>query len=177
MGILKNSISCIFQDFIQYSFTIKENICLGNINKTFKDEEIEQILNKVGLLDFVNTLPNGINTMLGQIEQGIDLSKGQWQRLAIARLLANDDSKIWILDEPTSFLDPMGEIEIYDLIKSLCKDKTILFISHRLGFSRQCQRILVFKDGKIIEDDEPDKLMNRNSLYKEMYETQKKWYE
>ena len=177
MGILKNSTSCIFQDFLQYSFTIRQNICLGNINKEFTDEEIEGILDKVGLLDYVKTLPDGINTMLGQIEKGMELSKGEWQRLAIARLLANDDSKIWILDEPTAFLDPMGEIEIYNLIKSLRGDKTILFISHRLGFSRQCDRILVFNQGQVVEDDTPENLMNRSSLYKEMYEVQKKWYE
>lgn len=177
MGVLKNSTSCIFQDFLQYAFTIRENICLGNIKKSFSDEEIEDILQKVGLLDYVKTLPNGINTMLGQIEKGIELSKGEWQRLAIARLLANEQSKIWVLDEPTAFLDPMGEIEIYNLIKSLRKDKTILFISHRLGFSRQCDRILVFNQGKIVEDDTPENLMNTNSLYKEMYEVQKKWYE
>ena len=92
-------------------------------------------------------------------------------------LLANDDSKIWILDEPTAFLDPMGEIEIYNLIKSLRGDKTILFISHRLGFSRQCDRILVFNKGQVVEDDTPENLMNRSSLYKKMYEVQKKWYE
>ena len=177
MGILKNSISCIFQDFLQYSFTIKQNVCLGNINKDFTDEEVEEILDKVGLLDYVKTLPDGINTMLGQIQKGIELSKGEWQRLAIARLLANEDSKIWILDEPTAFLDPMGEIEIYDLIKSLCKDKTILFISHRLGFSRQCDRILVFNQGQVVEDDTPQNLMDKDSLYKEMYDVQKKWYE
>lgn len=177
MGILKNSISCIFQDFLQYSFTIKQNISLGNINKEFTDEEIEEILDKVGLLDFVKNLPDGINTMLGQIDKGIELSKGEWQRLAIARLLANDESKIWILDEPTSFLDPIGEIEIYNLIKSFRKDKTILFISHRLGFSRQCDRILVFNQGNVVEDNTPQNLMNQDSLYKEMYEVQKKWYE
>ena len=177
MGILKNSTSCIFQYFLQYSFTIRQNVCLGNINKEFTDEEIEGILDKVGLLNYVKTLPDGINTMLGQIEKGMELSKGEWQRLAIARLLANDDSKIWILDEPTAFLDPMGEIEIYNLIKSLRGDKTILFISHRLGFSRQCDRILVFNKGQVVEDDTPENLMNRSSLYKKMYEVQKKWYE
>lgn len=177
MGIIKNSTSCIFQDFLQYSFTIKQNICLGNLEKDFTDEEIENILDKVGLLNYVKTLPNGINTMLGQIEKGIELSKGEWQRLAIARLLANEKSKIWVLDEPTAFLDPMGEIEIYNLIKSLRKDKTIIFISHRLGFSRQCDRILVFDKGRIVEDDTPENLMNNSTLYKEMYDVQRKWYE
>lgn len=177
MGTIKNSTSCIFQDFLQYSFTIKQNICLGNLEKDFTDEEIENILDKVGLLNYVKTLPNGINTMLGQIEKGVELSKGEWQRLAIARLLANEKSKIWVLDEPTAFLDPMGEIEIYNLIKSLRKDKTIIFISHRLGFSRQCDRILVFDKGRIVEDDTPENLMNNNTLYKEMYDVQRKWYE
>ncbi len=177
LGIIRNSSSCIFQDFLQYSFTIKQNICLGNINKEFTDEEIEEILDKVGLLEFVKEMPDSINTMLGQIEKGTELSKGQWQRLAIGRLLANEESKIWVFDEPTAFLDPIAEIEVYDLIKSLKTDKTIFFISHRLGFSRTCNRVIVFKDGAIAEDDSPQNLLEKNSIYKEMYETQKKWYE
>jgi len=178
LGVLRNSCSCIFQDFLQYQFTIKENIIIGDLSREISDEEINQILKNVGLFDFVNSLPDKENTMLGQINKGTEISKGQWQRLAVARLLANKQSKIWILDEPTAYLDPIGEIEMYDFIYKLKGDRTVIFISHRLGFSKRAKRIVVFKDGKVIEDSNHQQLIkNENSEYAKMYEKQKKWYE
>jgi len=178
LGILRNSCSCIFQDFIEYQFTIKENIVLGDLTRQIEDSEIWDILQVVGLKEFVLKLPDGINTMLGQINQGTELSKGQWQRLAVARLLANSQAKIWILDEPTAYLDPLGEIEMYDFIYGLKGDRTVIFISHRLGFAKRAKRIIVFKDGKVIEDGTHQQLIsNPDSEYTKMYEKQKQWYE
>lgn len=178
LGILRNSCSCIFQDFIEYQFSIRENIALGDINREITDDEVWEILDHVGMKDFVMGLPNGMNTMLGQINQGIELSKGQWQRLAVARLLANKHAKIWILDEPTAYLDPLGEIEMYNFIYNLKGDRTVIFISHRLGFAKRAQRIIVFKDGQIIEDGTHEELINNpHSEYATMYEKQRKWYE
>ena len=178
IGILRNSCSCIFQDFLEYQFSVKENIALGDISREITDEEIWDILKSVGLYEFVCTLPNGIHTMLGQINNGIEISKGQWQRLAVARLLANTNSKIWVLDEPTAYLDPIGEIDMYNFIYDLKGDRTVIFISHRLGFAKKANRIIVFKDGKVIEDGNHDNLINdKNSEYAKMYDKQKKWYE
>lgn len=178
LGVLRNSCSCIFQDFLQYQFSIKENIIIGDKSREISDEEIYEILKNVGLYDFVEKLPDGINTMLGQINNGTELSKGQWQRLAVARLLANKESKIWILDEPTAYLDPIGEIEMYNFIYKLKEDRTIIFISHRLGFAKRANRIIVFKDGKVIEDANHEQLIaNSSSEYAKMYEKQKSWYE
>src|SRR5690554_6051428 len=146
LGILRNSCSCIFQDFLEYQFTIKENIALGDSSREIDDEEIWDVLKSVGLDEFVRGLPEGINTVLGQINKGIELSKGQWQRLAVARLLVDKDAKIWILDEPTAYLDPIGEIDMYNFIYDLKGDRTVLFISHRLGFAKKANRIIVFKD-------------------------------
>jgi len=112
---LRNSISCILQNFAQYQMTIKENIEAGFAEHKFTDEEIISLLDRVGLKDIVLKLEKGIYTQLGQLGKGVELSKGQWQRLAIARLLANPNATIWILDEPTAYLDPISEIEIYDI--------------------------------------------------------------
>jgi ATP-binding cassette subfamily B protein len=178
LGSLRNSCRCIFQDFIEYQFTIRENVALGDVRRHLADEEIWEILHVVGMKEFVESLPNGLDTTLGQIKKGVELSKGQWQRLAVARLLANKDARIWILDEPTAYLDPLGEIEMYDFIYSLKGDRTVIFISHRLGFAKRADRIIVFKDGRVIEDGTHKSLMaNPDGEYAKMYEKQKQWYE
>ena len=177
LGLLRNSTAVILQDFAEYQVTIRENIELGDINRTFSDEEIYDILKKVRLYDDVMKLPDKIDTMLGQINEGTELSKGQWQRLAVARLLAKKNAKIWILDEPTAYLDPMAEIEMYNFIYSLKGDRTVIFISHRLGFARRADRILVFKDGKVVEEGSHSKLMNNDNEYARMFTKQKAWYQ
>ena len=149
-----------------------------DLKRDIEDKEVWTILEKVGLKAFVEELPDDINTMLGQINKGTDLSKGQWQRLAVARLLANKEAKIWILDEPTAYLDPIAEIEMYEFIYSLKEDRSVIFISHRLGFAKQADRILVFKDGAVIEEGTHKELLdNMNGEYSRMYLKQKKWYE
>ena len=169
-------VSCVFQDFAQYQMSIYENIVCGDVTHTFSEEEVWNILDRVGLKETVQSLPSGIHTSLGQLDKGIELSKGQWQRIAIARLLAKKEATIWILDEPTAYLDPISEIEIYNLIYELSGNRTVLFISHRLGFAKKADRVVVFEGGKIIEDGEHSSLMQQGGRYAEMYNTQKSWY-
>ena len=173
----RKCVQYVFQDFVQYQMTLRENIAIGSPDRCVEDTEIETILKKVGLYDFVAALPLGIQTPLGQLDAGgIELSKGQWQRLVIARLLVNPEAKIWVLDEPTAYLDPLSEIAIYDLVNSLAANKMVLFISHRLGFARQADRILVFEKGRIVGDGVHEDLLDSNPLYKRMYQIQRKWY-
>jgi ATP-binding cassette subfamily B protein len=175
-SILRNSVSCILQDFAQYQMTIRENIEVGYENHKFSEEEIWSLLDKVGLKERVLKLPQGIDTQLGQLQKGIELSKGQWQRLAIARLLANPQATLWILDEPTAYLDPISEIEIYDMIYNLAGDRTVLFISHRLGFAKRADKIVVFNGGKIAEEGVHRELLNQAGIYAKMYRNQESWY-
>jgi len=169
--------TAIMQDFQFYQFTIKENIELGCKGKCLEEERINDILKKVQLFDFINELPNGMYTKIGQLEDGIELSKGQFQRLALARMLADDEAKIWILDEPTAYLDPIAEIDMYQYILKLSGDKLVFFISHRLGFAKNADKILVLHNGKIEEAGTHEELMKMtNGLYKEMYESQLEWY-
>jgi len=179
-GEIKNFIGnavAIMQDFQYYQLTIKENIELGSAGKPISEEKIFEILKKVELYDYVNSLPNCIYTKLGQLEDGIELSKGQYQRLALARMLANEEAKIWILDEPTAYLDPIAEIDMYEYILSLADDKLVFFISHRLGFAKYADRIIVINNGKIEEIGTHDQLMeNQYGLYKKMFQLQQQWY-
>lgn len=173
---LGKSVTCIIQDFSQYEMTIRENIEMGDTDKDFTDDEIIDLLEKVGLKEYVMSLAQGIDTPLGQLDEGVELSKGQWQRLAIARLLANPKATIWILDEPTAYLDPMSEIDLYNLIYQLSGSRTVIFISHRLGFARKANRILVFENGHIVEEGTHEKLLKQNGIYAGMYANQLKWY-
>ena len=175
-AILRSSVSCILQDFAQYQMTIRENIEVGYENHNFSEDEIWSLLDKVGLKERVEKLPKGIDTELGQLKEGIELSKGQWQRLAIARLMANPQATLWILDEPTAYLDPISEIEIYDMIYDLAGDRTVLFISHRLGFAKRADRIVVFNEGKIEEEGVHKHLLNKDGIYAQMYKNQESWY-
>lgn len=168
--------TAILQDYGKYQMTIKQNIEIGVGGKELPDFIIEDLLKKVGLFEFVNSKPKGIYTVLGQLEDGEELSIGQWQRLAIARLLANEKANVWILDEPTAHLDPVAEIEMYKLIFELSTDKLVLFISHRLGFARMAEEIIVFNEGKIDEIGSHSQLMKNNGLYKKMFDIQKEMY-
>ena len=175
---LNSSTACIFQDFYQYQTTVRENIEMGDPGRKLTDEEIWELLDTVGLREKVEGLEQGLDTRLGQLDGQGDFSKGQWQRIAIARLLAKKDAGIWILDEPTAYLDPLSEIEVYNMIYRLAGDRIVIFISHRLGFARQTDRILVFRTGEIAEQGSHEELMEKeNGIYREMYSLQKEWYQ
>ncbi|MCD7709599.1 MAG: ABC transporter ATP-binding protein/permease [Clostridiales bacterium] len=168
--------SALLQDFLEYPLTIRENIELGCGGKSLPEERLWEILRQVGLSDYVKSLKNGPETCLGQLDDGMELSKGQWQRLAVGRLLANEDADLWILDEPAAYLDPLAEIDIYQLIFDLAGSRTVIFTSHRLGFARMADRILVMDRGRVAEEGTHEELMRMNGIYKHMFEIQRKWY-
>ena len=168
--------SAVLQDFAQYQMSVKENIEIGCGGKSLPDAKIQSILQSVGLWGVVQSLPQGIHTQLGQLKNGIELSKGQWQRLALGRLLANEEANVWILDEPTAFLDPLAEIDIYKLMFKLSGTRTVFFISHRLGFASSADRIIVVHEGKITENGKHSELMKNGNLYAKMFDSQKEWY-
>jgi len=166
----------ILQDFGQYQMSIKENIEIGCGGKSLSEVRVNEILKEVGLYDSVSSLPDGMYTKVGQLDTGVELSKGQWQRIAIGRLLANDNANVWILDEPTAYLDPLAEIQIYQLISDIAKDRLVFFISHRLGFAKKADRILVMDEGIVREEGTHNELMKKNGLYAEMFSVQRDWY-
>ena len=169
-------VQSLSQDFTMYQVSLKENILFDQQEK-FSDQSLEEILRTVGISEFVETLPNGVDTALGQLDdEGRELSKGQEQKIATARIIANNNTSIWVFDEPTAYLDPLAEIDMYNFLYKLSDKKTMLFISHRLGFAPMADRIIVFAHGKVVEVGTHEELVKLNGIYAQMYEAQKSWY-
>ena len=169
---LKSYFSIAYQDFAKYGLTVKENILMETLQEI---GSLQQVLNDLEL-DNLN-LPKGLDTPLGKLkEDGIDLSGGQWQRLALARVLINP-APILILDEPTAALDPISESRLYSQFEDMIQEKTSIFITHRLGSVKLSDEILVFKSGKVMEVGNHSKLMERSGIYQNMYRSQLKWYQ
>lgn len=173
---LKAFVSVVFQDFARYAVSVRDNVVLADRAKKNEDR-LHNVLEKVGLGQAVASLKSGADTQLGRLEEeSVDLSGGQWQRLAIARLLYADHP-INILDEPTSALDPMAEAEIYNLFGIVNTGRFTIFITHRLGAARMADEILVLDGGKIAEQGSHEELMEKaGGIYRKMYESQKSWY-
>jgi ATP-binding cassette subfamily B protein len=176
-AIIKSIISVLFQDFTTYAITLKDNIIMGN-SMVFNEEKIKKIISSIGLDDFINGLKTNINTILGKIkEDGVDVSGGQWQRIAIARLLYSD-AMINILDEPTASLDPVAESQVYEMFHRINNNRFTIYITHRLGAAKISDEILVVDDGKIVEKGNHEQLMLiHGGLYHKMFDSQKSWYE
>lgn len=131
----------------------------------------------MGLKEVIVSLPEGIKTPLGKIhEKGMDLSGGEWQRVAIARTLYNP-AGVRILDEPTAALDPIVESNIYEMFGKVNAGKTTIFITHRLGAARLADEIIVLEDGQAAEQGSHDELLSRKGIYARMFETQRIWYQ
>lgn len=175
---LKALCAVAYQDFMRYSISLKENIALGDVNNIgHNDLAINEAIQTMDLQDLVTELPDGMKTKLGKIRKnGVDLSGGQWQRVALARFIVNP-APLRILDEPTAAIDPVSESRMYEKFEQLCKGQTTIFISHRLGSTLLADEILVIDQGKLIENGSHDELMNYNGVYSKLYESQRCWYQ
>lgn len=166
----------VFQDFGKFQLTLRENLALGNLPNIEDFEAIEKAAKKSLVSDFAESLPNKYDSLLGkQFEGGTELSGGQWQRIALGRAFMRD-APIMILDEPTASLDVNAEAEFHRQIRALTKDKTTLVISHRFSTVRMADKIVVLKDGEIVEIGNHSHLMNLNGHYASMYKTQADQY-
>lgn len=169
-------IGALFQDFIKYQFTFKENVIYGNHEKKEDLKALQDALAKSGADRITEDLPKGMDQIVGKtFEEGVDLSGGQWQKLALARAFFRD-APILILDEPTSAIDAKAEYEIFENVQKLQKDKTVIIISHRFSTVRNAERILVLDDGKIVESGNHKILMKENGLYAELFNIQAQGY-
>lgn len=172
---LKASLSIIFQDFARYQITARENIAIGAING-FSGAAFDEAVRSAGLDEMIEKLPDGLDTVLGRLAgRGYDLSGGEWQKLAIARGILNPGG-LCILDEPTAALDPLTENRVYEDFGRISAGRTTLMISHRLGSTKLADEILVLADGRVAEAGSHDRLMARDGLYREIYDSQRRWY-
>jgi len=167
----------VFQDFPRYSITIKENIGIGNITEAENEDKITEAARKGKADVFTADFKEKYDTLLGRdFEGGVDISGGQWQRIAISRAFMGD-KPILLLDEPTSQLDPMAEAELYTEFAQMAVNKTAIFITHRLGSTMITDQIFVISDGSIKESGTHDALMQADGIYANMFNAQRQWYQ
>lgn len=167
-------LSVVFQDFRLFAFTIKENVTVFQDKKV----DLEEIYKIAGIEDWITSLEEKDSTHIYKmfVENGVEPSGGQAQKLAIARALYKN-APIVVLDEPTAALDPISEYEVYKNFDKLVHGKTAIYISHRLSSCRFCDRIIVLEDGSVVEEGSHEKLIeNTKGLYFKMYNTQAKHY-
>ena len=173
--------SYIYQDYCKYPLTFEENIKIGDIvgflDDSIKlDERFHDVIKKSGLEDIEKRLPNGKATQISKLyEDGVDLSGGEWQRIAIARSLMSP-APVKVFDEPTAALDPIAESDLYHTFQRIGEGNTMLMISHRLGSTLLADVIFVLKDGKIIEKGNHSELIQTGGEYAKMFELQRSWY-
>ena len=171
---LRTHFSGVFQHFVRYPLTVAENVAVG---ATRSNDDIVRALKLAGLYASVERLPDGVNTVLAPDLGGVDLSGGQWQRIAIARA-STRDAVVLCLDEPTAALDPMAEVAIFQRFAELSRDRTTMLVSHRLGMARLADRIIVLEHGRIVEQGSHDELVARiDSEYSRMWQAQSRWYQ
>jgi ATP-binding cassette subfamily B protein len=169
-------IGAVFQNFIRFQATIGENIGAGWIDQA-DDTAIAAAAVRSGAQEVATALPHGLATLLGkEFHDGVDLSLGQWQKLAIARAYLRP-AELLILDEPTSALDAKAEADVYAHFAALAQARTVLLISHRLGSCRFADRILVLERGRLVEEGAHAALLAANGRYAELYRMQAAWYQ
>ena len=164
----------IMQDYARFPTTVRENIGFGYLPLLEEERAINQAIKQAEIANAIANLPQGLETLLGkQLEGGVELSEGQWQRIAIARSLMRLSSvDLLIFDEPTAALDPKTEHEIYQLFRRIATGKIALVISHRLALAKLADRIIVLENGRIIETGAHDQLMAIGGQYHLMFTRQ-----
>jgi ATP-binding cassette subfamily B protein len=169
---LYREIGVIFQDFMRYEMTARENIAVGRIEQLQDLELIRAAAHKSMADEVIAKLSGGYEQMLGRrFNEGVDLSGGEWQRLALARAYLRD-AQLLVLDEPTAALDARSEAEVFERFSELTQAKMALFISHRFSTVRMADRIVVLADGRIAEDGDHRQLMALGGRYAELFELQ-----
>ncbi len=167
----------IFQDFVKYDLSYRENVAVGNIDEIDNEEKIKKASNKSLADEVVDNFPNGYDQQLGKrFKDGKELSGGQWQKVALARAYMKD-AEVLILDEPTSALDARAEYEAFQRFIGLTEGKTAVIISHRFSTVRMADRILVLENGKIEELGTHEELLANNKLYAELFNLQAAGYQ
>lgn len=170
---LRREISVIFQDFVKYNLSVDDNIRFGNIDLPLSNNgAVEKAAAEAGADRFITTLPQKYQTMLGRVfTDGVELSIGQWQMIALARAFLRD-ARLIVLDEPTSSLDPNTEYQVFQKFRQLLKNRSAVLISHRFSTVRMADRILVLKEGRLVEQGPHHELIQKNGYYAELFKKQ-----
>jgi ATP-binding cassette subfamily B protein len=174
--VLRSRIGVLFQDYASYELSVRENVAMGRPGGNVSDERVMAALRDSRSEWLVKKMPHGLDSKVGRLfEGGHDLSGGEWQRLALARIMYRD-ADIWILDEPTSSLDPEAEAAIFAELKENLRGRIGIVISHRFSTVRIADRIAVVADGRVTELGSHDELLRANGRYAQLFELQAAGY-
>ena len=175
---LRQSFSVYFQDDPSYSFDLRENVSIADAERMEGDAAITRAIEDSGAGDILDKAPAGLDTFLTRLfdREGIELSGGQYQKLALARTFYRRHSAL-ILDEPSSNLDPRAEHQLFERLRSFAQGKTVLFTSHRLTNVVLADRIVVLEHGEILEDGTQQELLAKNGRYAELFRYQQEQYQ
>ncbi len=173
---LRHEIAVIFQDYVHYPLTVRENIWIGNTRLDPDDDHVRTAAQYSAADTFISNLPKGYDTLLGKhFGGGVEISVGEWQKVALARAFLRDAQMI-ILDEPTSAMSPQSEYDVFQTFRKLIKDRSALLISHRFSTVRMADMIYVLDKGRIVERGSHEELMRLNGYYAQMFNIQAQQY-
>lgn len=170
-------IGAVFQDFVRYELSLRDNVGIGCPARLADDAALLRAIERGGADSLLAKMPRGLETVLSrQYTDGVDLSIGEWQRVAMSRAFANEDAELLVLDEPTAALDVFAEERIFAGFAKLVEGRTAVLVSHRLSAVRPLTAIAVMDEGRIVECGSHEQLMHQNGLYREMFVTQASQY-
>ncbi len=176
-GFIRKRIGVFFQDFYLFHLTLRENVGFGSIEELDDEGKIRAALRKGGAEKLAEKLPKGLDTLLGKFmdKSGTELSGGEKQRVGVSRAHMSD-REVLVFDEPASMLDPLAEMEQFLNIKEKIEGRTAILISHRIGFARLADKIIMMDNGEVAECGKHDELISKNGLYKRFFNEQAQWY-
>ncbi len=178
IDVLRRRIGVIFQNFVQYQFTVGENVGVGDVAHLYDRDEWENASDKGMAKPFIDVLPQGFSTQLGRwFKGGQELSGGQWQKIALSRAFMRSEADILVLDEPTAAMDAEAEMNIFNHFRSLTKDKMVVLISHRFSTVRMADNIIVMAGGEIVEQGSHEQLLEANGRYAYLFSLQAAGYQ
>jgi ATP-binding cassette subfamily B protein len=174
---LRARIGVIFQDFNEYQLDVSENVGVGSVTHLGEAPRIERAIDAGGAQPVLAGLPSGLSTRLGKwAHDGVELSGGQWQKLALARAFMREEADILVLDEPTAALDAEAEHAVFQRFRQLSSGRTTFLISHRFSTVRMADRILVIENGHVVEDGAHDELLRAGARYAHLFQLQARGY-